>query len=1019
MRWRATGRWLAHGAMLMVGVATLASPALAATSLEASVRVLYLRGRAVQAEPMLQRALDGPYARTRVDSLRKAALLDLLAEAQWRVGHSKAPAESIAQLAVDWRRAMHGPDSDPVSRSLATQARVWRVTMLAESSIAGLQRALAMHERHVPRPDTVSAEMLVSMGNVFRQLQRGEDAVDAQERALALRRQALGDMHRDVGRTLLNLALAYETAGRMQQRLEAEREALEIFEQTRPLDSLGVFYTCKNHVGALFEANRGAEAGPYIARWLELRPHISPDGSLEDATAEESAGLYQLIAGDPKSAKAHFDRCDTIITRGGLAGFPDNVAMYWLHRSQLEEALGRPDSALGTARRAERMFATRYQANPAPFSGVEWEASLDRLGQLLAYRDSLAAAERAFATGAALAARHRSPEHPEYARLTEEMAAVRMRMGRWDSAAPPALLAAGTLTRHIRREFARMTLEEALRYRGSGATAALNVLLSILSAHPDSALAQQVWAEVVRDAGLVAAETAARRRQLSSTDDSLLAAWSKELVQVQARLAESELKPRADSASAAWRARAAQIEQRLAARSARFASDFASIDANASLVASALPANAALVHYVRYLRSDERTPGLSAARAAGKAGPPRVAGYALPWYGAFVIVARRSPQFVVLGPAATIDSNADRWLRSLASGKPTSARARTAGNELRHAIWDPVAPRLSACSLAIVVPDGPLATLPFATLPAADGTPLLETAPTFHVIGSPRELIARASAPASDRALIVGGVDYGAHLPATPEIHGASALFRGRSQDCRDLAPLTYPPLPGSVEEVRQVAQVWGTRHATSPRLLTGAEASEYAVRHEIAGCSLVHLATHGYLVPDSCTQEVRSTRMLVADLRDIPQPPGAGEMMLRCGLVLAGANLTTGDLGNDGVLTAADIAMLDLTSARLVTLSACESGSGSIVEAEGVIGLRWALMEAGARVALTSSYRVSDERTAQWMDCFYKAWIGEGLAAPDAAREASRRLRKEILARTGADVPGAWGAFMTSGEWR
>jgi CHAT domain-containing protein len=306
-----------------------------------------------------------------------------------------------------------------------------------------------------------------------------------------------------------------------------------------------------------------------------------------------------------------------------------------------------------------------------------------------------------------------------------------------------------------------------------------------------------------------------------------------------------------------------------------------------------------------------------------------------------------------------------------------------------------------------------------ATLPAHDGTPLLERAPTLHMIGSPRELIADANPPAMERALIVGGADYGAHLQVAPSVPGASARLRGRSADCSELSPRAYAPLPGTVEEARRVAQAWTNHRPTPPLVLTGAQASEYDVRKEIAGCSLVHLATHGYLVPDSCAQSARSERTLIADLHDIPQPPGAGEAMLRSGLVLAGANSLSPDPGNDGVLTAADVAMLDLTSARLVTLSACESGRGSIVDSEGVVGLRWALMQAGARVALTSAYHVSDERAGQWMDYFYEVWMSGELPAPDAAREASRRLRKELLRRSHKDAPGAWGAFVTSGDWR
>jgi CHAT domain-containing protein/tetratricopeptide (TPR) repeat protein len=806
----------------------------------------------------------------------------------------------------------------------------------------------------------------------------------------------------------------------MQQRIEAEREALEIFERTRPLDTLGVLYTCKNHVGSLYEVERGAEAGPYLARWLELRPYVFADGSDEDEAAEESAGLYQVIAGDLPAARKRFARCAAIFGDGLWKRTDDAIALYWLHLSQLQQQEGNLDSALTSASRAEAIFRARYKTAPAPFLGRQWGATLDRVGQMYAFQDSLAAAETAFSVSAALHAQHRSPAHPDFARLEAEIAGVRLRMGEWDSAAAPALLAAEALTTHVRHEFARMTEDEALRYRGHGAAAALNVLLSIVCAKPDSSIVRETWKQVVRDAGLVAAETALRRRLLSSTRDSLLASWTRELVTLQARLGELELRGGHSAIADSLAARANVLEQRLAERSGRFASDFASLDASAKAIASTLPADARLVHVVRFLRSGPGVPGLAAGSRSVPPSDLRVGGPALLWYGAFVVAPGAiTPAFISLGPAREIEPAADRWQRALAAGTPPTAGAIRAAKALRRRVWDPIAALVPGARLVLWVPDGTLATLPMATLPAQDGTPLLEQGPTLHILGSPRELLAHRLTPEGTRALLVGGADYGARVAAAAGVTGALPAFRGRSRDCEELAPPRYASLPGSRAEVEDVARAWSSRHDRTSDVLTGALASEAEVRARIAGCGLVHLATHGYLVPDSCARNRLSERLLVADLRDIPQPPGAGGAMLRSGLVFAGANVNGADPGNDGLLTAADIAMLDLSSARLVTLSACESGSGRVVASEGVIGLRWALEQAGAGVTLTACHRVSDETTSRWMDDFYAAWLRDGLSAPEAARRASRQLRKELRARTGVDDPGAWGAFVTAGDWR
>ena len=67
---------------------------------------------------------------------------------------------------------------------------------------------------------------------------------------------------------------------------------------------------------------------------------------------------------------------------------------------------------------------------------------------------------------------------------------------------------------------------------------------------------------------------------------------------------------------------------------------------------------------------------------------------------------------------------------------------------------------------------------------------------------------------------------------------------------------------------------------------------------------------------------------------------------MLRSGLAFAGANgwLDGRALpaeAEDGILTAKDVAGLDLRDTELVVLSACDTGLGEIECGEGVLGLR------------------------------------------------------------------------------
>ena len=102
---------------------------------------------------------------------------------------------------------------------------------------------------------------------------------------------------------------------------------------------------------------------------------------------------------------------------------------------------------------------------------------------------------------------------------------------------------------------------------------------------------------------------------------------------------------------------------------------------------------------------------------------------------------------------------------------------------------------------------------------------------------------------------------------------------------------------------------------------------------------------------------------------------------MLRSGLVLAGANtwLKNGFLSydaQDGILTAYEILVMDLSNTELVVLSACGSGLGEIHMGEGVFGLRRAFVLAGAQTLVMSLWKVPDEQTKELMVDFLKRLI-------------------------------------------
>ena len=276
-----------------------------------------------------------------------------------------------------------------------------------------------------------------------------------------------------------------------------------------------------------------------------------------------------------------------------------------------------------------------------------------------------------------------------------------------------------------------------------------------------------------------------------------------------------------------------------------------------------------------------------------------------------------------------------------------------------------------------VVPDGALQALPFEALLVRGRTgraPFLEAAEIVYG-SSPSVLLSGGD-----------GRDERAGLRGAAAVFGDPATA-GRGPGAVARAGLELRPLPHARREADAVA-----RALPGARKYVGAAATEAALRRELARAGLVHVAAHGYA--DDRRPEFSS-------------------------LVLA-----PGDDGDDGLLQAYEL--LDARcAADLVTLSACESGSGREAAGEGVLGISRAFAVAGARQRVVSLWRVDDAATAALMTDFYARMRGG--ATPAAALRAARLAlwRGGIASTSGArgvtvrEVsvlhahPSAWAAFV------
>ena len=129
----------------------------------------------------------------------------------------------------------------------------------------------------------------------------------------------------------------------------------------------------------------------------------------------------------------------------------------------------------------------------------------------------------------------------------------------------------------------------------------------------------------------------------------------------------------------------------------------------------------------------------------------------------------------------------------------------------------------------------------------------------------------------------------------------------------------------------------------------------------------VLHLATHGFFAKEDPT--ATQLDALSNERQRVTKSKFFKNLMHRSGLALTGAQTTieawkreeVPAVENDGILTAEDVSTLDLQGTWLVTLSACDTGSGEARAGEGVMGLRRGFIQAGAQNPLNDA--LADQR--------------------------------------------------------
>jgi CHAT domain-containing protein len=192
---------------------------------------------------------------------------------------------------------------------------------------------------------------------------------------------------------------------------------------------------------------------------------------------------------------------------------------------------------------------------------------------------------------------------------------------------------------------------------------------------------------------------------------------------------------------------------------------------------------------------------------------------------------------------------------------------------------------------------------------------------------------------------------------------------------------LEFPPLPETRQTVLDLAALFGEK-PQPPQVLLDVFATETRVRQaKLDQYRYLFFGTHGFLADK---------------LAGVKEPT----------LVLTQVENKSPD---NGFLTFSKVLQLRL-DADLVTLAACMTGVGQMMQGEGVLNFARAFQQAGARSVMVSLWNIPVEESLKFYTTFYKS-LKEGKTKIEALKTARQAVRAQ------EPHPYFWSGLILHGE--
>ena len=924
-------------------------------------------------------------------------------------GGNHAEALRTYQESLTILRDHLGSEHPDVATCLSDRAGVYMARGLQKPALGDYKEALAIRERVLGDQHPLVAETAANIGMVHQRNRDYSRALPYHEKAMIIRERTFGAQHPKMTAWLSELALLYQMQGdhrnasvRYEQALAAQKRRQDVADADVAMATsrLAMLYQQKGdyqHALKLHEEALGIwekALGPYDpglvvpldgltaiyraigehaqARAMCERSIAIREKSLSGRHSSLTTSLYTLaVLGTPMQERHTSSPCEqftAIVTESQRVHAPVDSAASLYNLALLHQAKGDHPGALSLSKRAViELEATRGKNDPdlALYLG-RLASSYKAVGN---HQDALPRLERALVLWEQLL----GTQHPSLANVLVDLAE-----SHWTLGNHAKFLLFMQRAMQIREAYMELVIVGQVARERHLLLAEyafdLDRIMSFAIQHESWEAGQLAMSMVHTRKGRVLDSMtdifAAMRRRASPLDRQLLDDYQTNRNQLAVEWLRDPKTISQQSRArkiASLQQEGERIERLIAERSAALHVPLYRTDLEQ--VRTVLSEGEVLVEFVKYRNS------VPTAKGTTEVGEAR--------YAAGIVRRTGTPVWVDLGAAAVIDSTLARWRQALAGRERI---ADTLARKIYNQVMAPLRAHLKDAREIFLAPDAALNLLPFAALVDEHNKYLVHRY-LFTYVTSGRDLVRlrhqRGTRAETTRGVVVAAPQYGA-----PD-ESASHAFRA---------------LRNVMDEALTVQSV--IRNAS---LLTGANASEAALKN-LQSPFVLHLATHAYLGPVSC-----------GDLADADLDP-----LLQSGLALAGANSCHSPRGeggatfDDGLLTALEVATLDLYGTELVVLSACQTGVGEtairddflnrlIGNGDGVYGLRRALVLAGAKTQVLSLWPVDDTATYELMVAFYRN-LDRGMHRSQALREVQRTFSRFAH-------PGYWAGFIVSGE--